>query len=264
MPRVADHIVSERRRQLTQLLGRHRYLPVADVAKRLNVSEATARRDLAALTRQKKVRRTFGGAVSASPSLAEYDVRFASFAERAKIDATAKRRIARAALSLVSPGMTVFIDAGTTLDQLAALMAESRVRATVVTHSLAVADRLVGSEHVAVHLLAGRLLGRQSIVLGPLTARTAGEFEYDLAFLGAEAVNAAGAFNTQEDVVTLQRAVAARAAKSAVCVTAGKFGKTARVALLPVEEVDLFVTDAVARRVAEAGVELRPGQLVKA
>ena len=95
----------------------------------------------------------------------------------------------------------------------------------MVTHSLAVADRLVGSEHVAVHLLAGRLLGRQSIVLGPLTARTAGEFEYDLAFLGAEAVNAAGAFNTQEDVVTLQRAVAARAAKSAVCVTAGKFGK---------------------------------------
>ena len=260
--------MSERRRLLTQLLGRHRYLPVADVARRLNVSEATARRDLAALTRQKKVRRTFGGAVSASPSLAEYGVRFASFAERAKVGAAAKRRIGRAALAMIEPGMTVFVDAGTTLDQLAALMAEAAAKSlagvTVVTHSLAVADRLAGSEHVAVHLLAGRLLGRQSIVLGPLTTRTAGEFEYDLAFLGAEAVNANGAFNTQEDVVTLQRAVAARAAKAAVCVTGDKFGKTARVALLPVGEIDLFVTDAVARRVAEAGVALRPGQLVKA
>jgi predicted ArsR family transcriptional regulator len=41
-----------------QLLEQHRYLPVKELCRRLGVSEATARRDLAALVHEKKITRT--------------------------------------------------------------------------------------------------------------------------------------------------------------------------------------------------------------
>ena len=268
MPRVADHVVEERRRRLTKLLGQRRYMPVAELARRLGISEATARRDLAALSRQKKLRRTFGGAVSTAATLAEFDLRHVSFADRAKFHAAAKRRIAEKAMGLVEPPMTLFIDAGTTLDHLAALLAEAPPNAvrgvTVVTHSLAVVDRLASAEAVEAYLLAGRLLARQSIVLGEHTLAAAERFEIDLAFLGAEAWGPAGLANTHPEVVRLQRRIVERAKRSAVCLDASKIGLPGPHILLSPDEIDLVVTDAGPRQLADAGIALRPDQLLRA
>ena len=46
--KVPLHVVQARRERLGQLLEQHRYLPVKELCRRLGVSEATARRDLAA------------------------------------------------------------------------------------------------------------------------------------------------------------------------------------------------------------------------
>lgn len=272
MARVADHVVEERRRRLTRLLGRRQYMPVAELAERLGISEATARRDLAALSQQKKLRRTFGGALSTAETLAEFDLGHISFADRAKLHAPAKRRIARRALALVEPGATLFIDAGTTLDHLAALLAEAPARqvrgVTVVTHSLAVADRLSSAEHVETYLLAGRLLARQSIVLGEHTVASAERFEIDLAFLGAEAWGPAGLANTHPQVVALQRQLVARAKRSAVCLDGSKVGRSGRQklshTLMAADEIDLVVTDAGPRQLADAGISLPEAQLLRA
>ena len=47
--KVPLHIVLARRERLAQIIEQHRYLPVKELCRRLEVSEATLRRDLAAL-----------------------------------------------------------------------------------------------------------------------------------------------------------------------------------------------------------------------
>ena len=53
MMKVAISVIRARRQSLARLLENHRYLPLAEVCSRLNVSQATARRDLRALARRK-------------------------------------------------------------------------------------------------------------------------------------------------------------------------------------------------------------------
>lgn len=239
MPRVAQRDIDERRRAMAALLRARAYLPVAELCRKFGVSEPTARRDLAALSQQKVVRRTFGGA------LADYDRRFAAFAERLKIAPRAKNRIAAAAAGLIEVGTTVFLDAGTTVFAVAERLRRLPVGdVRAVTNSLAVAEHLAGARGVEVHLLGGRLLPSQSVLLGPEACRAAARYRYDLALFGAEGFDADGASNSTADVVALQRAVAARAARHAVCADARKLGVRAPAALLAWAEVDRLITDA--------------------
>ncbi len=270
MPRVAEHVVARRRRRLEELVGRERYLPVSAVAEKLGVSEATARRDLAALGEQQRLTRTFGGAMAsgsaATPTLAEFDAAFASYGDRAEHMAAAKLKIAKAVAALVKPKMTLFLDAGTTAGALADHLPELGPRklkgVRVITHSLAVAGRLASVEAIETHVLGGRLLGRQMIVLGDATRRATTGFDIDLACLGVEAVNAEGAFNSHGDVVSLQRHIALRATRCVLMVDSSKLGVQGTERLFRPSEFGLLATDASAAKLAKAGLDLDKKQLL--
>ena len=238
MPRVAQHEIDGRRQAMTTLLRERAYLPVAELCRRFRISEATARRDLVALSESKSIVRTFGGA------MADYDRRFAPFADRLKLAARGKRRVAAAAEALLAAEMTVFLDAGTTVFAVAERLRRRPMPLRVVTNSLAVAERLAGVRGVDVDLLGGRLLASQSVLLGEATIRAASFYSFDVALLGAEGFDDRGVSNSTEDVVAMQRAVIARSKRHAICADASKAGVRAPAALLPSAEIDLLITDA--------------------
>src|SRR5687768_13382127 len=82
---------------------------VAGLEKELGISAATARRDLALLERQGKVKRTHGGAVP--PGLTQHED---SFQQRLGEAVEQKKRLARAAAALLEADETVIIDSSTT------------------------------------------------------------------------------------------------------------------------------------------------------
>lgn len=257
MPRVAQVDVDRRREQLAELLKRERYLRVADVARELGVSEVTARRDLSALTAQQRIQRTHGGAVS--PEALEYERTFASFGKRRTRAAAAKAAIAVLTAIRVQPGMTIFIDAGTTCFRLAEeLRRTPPADLTVVTQSIAVATHLAAVESWSVVLLGGRLLPRQRVVLGPQAVAAAKKWNFDLALLGAEAFNKAGIFNSQEEVATLQRQVMNRAAAHAFLLDATKLDQTSAARVTDWPMVDQLLTNATAETLA--ALPIRPEQ----
>jgi len=238
MPRVAQYEIDRRRRAMTTLLRDRAYLPVTELCRKFKISEATARRDLVALSEQKTVVRTFGGA------MADYDRRFAPFADRLKVAAKVKARIAAAAVSLLSPGMTVFLDAGTTVFAAADLLRRKPMKLRVVSNSLAVAERLATVGGIEMNLLGGRMLAKQAVLLGDETCRAASFYRFDLALLGAEGFGNEGVWNSTGEVVTLQRTVIGRAHRFAVCADAGKQGVLAPALLLRWDKLDLLITDA--------------------
>jgi DeoR family transcriptional regulator, fructose operon transcriptional repressor len=223
---------------MTQLLRNRSYLPVMELCRKFKISEATARRDLAALSEDKTIVRTFGGA------MADYDHRFAPFADRLKIAAKAKAKIAGDAIALISPGMTVFMDAGTTLYAVADRLRARPIDLHVVTNNLAVAERLAGIKKIAVDLLGGRMLPNQSVLLGERACRACAFYSFDLALLGAEGFDEQGIWNTTDEIVALQRAVINQSKRHAVCADSRKMGRSAPVQVMGWNEVDVLLTDA--------------------
>ena len=253
--KVPFHIVQARRERLAQLLGQHRYLPVKELCSRLGVSEATARRDLAALVGEKKIKRTHGGALS------EFNDRFPSFRDRQGRAAQAKAKIARATLAFMEPNGTYFLDSGTTICAVAEAFREHPVTpVTIVTSNLPVGEMLAAIPDVQVFMVAGQLLHLQSTLLGETAQKSLEFWRFDTAFLSAEAMNAEGVWNSQLAIVDQQRVVLERSARAVFCVDGSKLNREAPHFLVRWEKVDALVTDVSADRLAKAGIVLREGQ----
>jgi DeoR/GlpR family transcriptional regulator of sugar metabolism len=247
--KVAISVIRARRRTLAEMLGNHRYLPLAEVCSRLGVSEATARRDLRALARDKQITRTYGGA------LGTLDATLVPFADRRGLARRAKARIATRARGLISPRTTCFFDSGTTVFALAeALYREPIAGLCAVTNSLPVAEMLGRRTEMEVHLLGGRFLQRQSILLGDAAQRSARDWKFDLVFLGAEGVSARGVWASKPELTAFQRTLIAQAKKVVVCVHAAKLGRETGAFLTPWGDKFQLVTDASPTRRARHGL----------
>lgn len=257
--RVALHIVEERRQRLRELIRHDGFLPLADICRRLGVSEATARRDLVAIEADGHITRTYGGA------LADYNTSFASLGERAKRARSAKSYIARTAARCVPPTGTIFLDAGTTVLALARLLARRKRQAlTVVTNSLAVAGVLGGAPGITLHLLGGVFLHRQATLFGERAAVALSDWSFDIAFLGGEGMTEQGVWNSHPEVVLLQRTALGRTRDACFCLDATKLGRSTPHRVAGWNEVHHLITDAAPAQLRAAGIVLKRPQLIAA
>ena len=148
---------------------------IDDIITRLNVSAATARRDLDLLANQQLVTRTRGGAY-ANRTSAELPLRY-----RASRMADEKTRIARAATALVRAGDTVGLNGGTTTTVVAREIALLPVGidpdrpVTVVTNAVNIASELTVRQNVRVVVTGGVARARSYELTGPLSAFHEGE-----------------------------------------------------------------------------------------
>ena len=78
-----------------------------DIAAELGVSEDSVRRDLREMAAAGLCQRVYGGALPASPAVADY-------AARRSVEPDHKQRVAELAAGLIKPGDTVILDGGTT------------------------------------------------------------------------------------------------------------------------------------------------------
>jgi DeoR/GlpR family transcriptional regulator of sugar metabolism len=259
--RVPIHIVEGRREKLRGLIRTDGFLPVAEICSRLEVSEATARRDLAAIAANGHITRTYGGA------LADYNAAFASHGERASRARTAKERIAAAALSVFPEKGTVFLDAGTTISALTRLLLRKRrdfAGLTIVTNGLAVATQLGGARGLELNMLGGTFLHRQAILLGASAVRTLASWKFDAAFLGGEGMDANGISNSHAEVAAFQRAVLKRCSHSYFCLDASKLGRATPHRVAEWKDLGKLITDATPAQLAATGIELRRDRLIVA
>lgn len=257
--RVAFHLVQARREKLAALLKKHGYLSIGELCQRLDISEATARRDLAVLKQQKVIKRTYGGA------LGGFDDRFPSFSERRSKEAEAKKKIGRAAARLIEPNGVYYFDCGTTIFALAeAFCAQPRLPVTIVTCSIPVGELLAGIPGIKAYLLAGRILSRQSILLGEAACKSLAFWDFDMAFLSAEAINEHGIWNSDEAIVEQQKAALLRCKRHVFCVDGSKLGGSAPHFLLPWKGVDHVSTNLASGKLSAAGIRLTKSQYLQA
>src|SRR3954466_5365171 len=113
-------LAEARRREIAERLRNTGAVTVAEVEERFGVSPMTARRDLAELERRGVVRRTHGGAVL--PTISAHED---SFARRLSLRVDEKTRLAAAAVDMLSPRQTIFLDSSTTTFYVARRLVET-------------------------------------------------------------------------------------------------------------------------------------------
>ncbi|MEY5062961.1 MAG: hypothetical protein RLZZ112_925 [Verrucomicrobiota bacterium] len=244
-----------RREVLAGWLQSGRYLPLGEICRKLSVSEATARRDLAELEEAGRIRRTPGGA------LAEYSRRFPTFSERLKKETLEKQGLARQVLPYLLSGFTIYVDGGTSPFFLARILPEARIsRLRVVTNSLPVVEYLTGTG-VSLHVPGGDLVARQSLLVGEKAEQSIAKMRFDAAIFGAEAVNRRGIWNSTPAVVSLQKSAMEKARTSFVLVTSSKLGQETKTFLCGWDRPVRLITDASPRVIAQNGI---PAEAVEA
>lgn len=210
---------------------------VEALAGRVDVSPSTVRRDLARLQREGRIARTYGGA------LVRETFTERSFGESARIHQEAKAAIAEAALPLVPEGGTIFLDAGTTCLALARRLV-GRGPLTVVTRGLEAALLLVRSDDIRVVVLGGEVRPLSHGVVGALSSLSLGRLAVDVAFLGADAVDAErGIGEPTLEEIHVKEVAASRASSVVVLADSSKLAPATLPAWLPLEPAWTLVSD---------------------
>ena len=228
-------MTSERLADIEARLERDGRVVAAELARIYATSEDTVRRDLRALAAEGRCRRVYGGALPATPSRG-------TVSARARLAPAAKAALGAALARLVEPGMTVFIDAGSTT---LACAERLQVRgdggdARAGHRGRAGRERGRAARHPR---RAGRPAGRRRPRAAVLAAVEA--IRPDLLLLGACGIDAeAGITAHSLDDAAVKRAVAARAGRVAVAADRRKLGTAAPFAVMDLAACDILCLEA--------------------
>ena len=155
---------SERHRLILSAIQDRPVVTVIDLVNLTGVSEATVRRDVAALHMQKKLRRVRGGAEAISPPQF-VGLAGRTFAVNETIRIKQKQAIARTAVDLCADGEPIIINGGTTTFQMVHPLARRRVQ--IFTNSVPIAEHLLKHSKNTIMVPGGVIYREQNIFLSP-------------------------------------------------------------------------------------------------
>lgn len=254
-----DAMLSEERHQaIASALRRSGAVTVAALSTRLEVSEATIRRDLDVLAEAGVLRRVRGGATDVRGSVRpEADLR--SFADVAGSATAAKRAIAACACAQVEDGEVIALDIGTTVAAMCPLLAERSL--TVVTASLAVVRSLAAAPGIDIMILGGLLRPNYDSMVGTLTESALGQVRVDRAFLGAAGVRPDGSvLDSTPSEVPIKRGLLDVAASSYLLADHEKFPGSGFLEVARLSRFTALITD---RSPLPIGITLPEGEDVE-
>jgi DeoR family transcriptional regulator, glycerol-3-phosphate regulon repressor len=228
----------QRRERIVELVRRQGFVSIEALAQLFAVTPQTVRRDINALCDQAVLQRHHGGAALAS------SVENIAYPERQVLCVEEKRRIARLVAEHIPDHASLFINIGTTTEEIAkALLRHQGLR--VITNNLNVAALLCGKPDFQVIVAGGVVRARDRGVIGEAAIDLIRQFRVDYGVIGISGIDLDGAlldFDYQE--VRVAQAIIANSRQVYLAADHTKFGRNALVRLGPVADVDALFTDA--------------------
>ena len=211
---------------------------IQDLARRLDVSEETIRRNVKKLAGRGLVRKVHGGVYLPDA------VQEAPFAQRMDENQDAKRLIAAQLARMIKNGDSLILDIGSTTAYVARAL-RGHHDLFVVTNSVAAAQMLATRNNNRVFMAGGELRAHDAGAFGREAITFVRQFSVQYAILSAAAIDAETGFmlfDLQE--AEFSREIIQHAEKSIVAADATKFGRRAPVRIEDPSVIDTLVTDA--------------------
>lgn len=241
-------LTSQRKTLIQDRLLRDGEVVAKALSQELGVSEDTIRRDLRELAHEGKLQRVHGGALPASAAVATLEL-------RQRIAPSDKQALGRAGAAMVKPGQLVFLDGGTTAQQVARHL-DPALRATVVTHSPTVAVELARKPGLEIIMLGGTLYRHSMVNVGASVMEAIQRMRADLFFMGVTGVHAVAGLSTGNfEEAAVKRAMHACAAETVVLASLEKLGAASPFVIAPLSELAALVVPSQASAETIHGLE---------
>ncbi|WUM91771.1 DeoR/GlpR family DNA-binding transcription regulator [Streptomyces sp. NBC_00322] len=229
---------AERRQLILEMVRANGAVSLRELARVVQTSEVTVRRDVRALEAEGLLDRRHGGAV-----LPGGFTRESGFPQKSLSATAEKTAIADLAASLVEEGEAIVVGAGTTTQELARRLA--RVPGlTVVTNSLLVAQALAHANRVEVVMTGGTLRGSNYALVGSGAEQSLQGLRVSRAFLSGSGLTAERGLSTSNMLsASVDRALVQAAAEVVVLADHTKLGTDTMFQTVPTDVITRLVTD---------------------
>jgi DeoR family fructose operon transcriptional repressor len=249
-------LIVERQQRVLQMLRDRKAMELEELARELDVSASTIRRDLDALEREGIVERTHGGAVyigqkqDTDESIIQgngvgqtngVNQPKVVLTERLQEEVDAKKAIGRYAAAQIEPHMTVILDGGSTVIYAAQQITARPLQ--VVTNSLAIANLFADDEQVELLVIGGSLYPRTGVMVGSFATGCLADLYADLTLFSLAGIYEDAAFNINLPMAQVEQLMTRQAARSLLLMDSSKFGRKSLVRVCGLSEVDQIVTD---------------------
>ena len=181
-------IAPQRHRTILNRLLAAGAVRVSDLARDLEVTEETIRRDLSALSDRGVLERTHGGAVAVASETDHLDL---PHDQRAATHPLQKEAIARVAAAGITPGTVIALDSSSTACRLARLIPDQPL--TVVTNSMVVCSVLAERSQIEVICAGGTLDPEAMAFFGLMTQRDLARLNIERLYFSCRGLDLRGA-----------------------------------------------------------------------
>lgn len=231
-------ILSERQHYIMEMLRRHSSVAVTLLARNLQVSEVTIRKDLSQLEQNNLLYRTHGRAVLLNPFIGDRHIN-----EKEKNNAAEKLAIGRYAAGLIADNDTVMIASGTTMHYLAREI-KDKDQLTVITSAVPVTSILSKDKNNQVIQLGGSVRNSSLSAVGPYAEQMLDNFLCSKLFLGVDGIDFEyGLTTTNFMEASLNRAMMRASQQTIVLADSSKFGRRGFSKICGVEMINQVITD---------------------
>lgn len=227
---------SRRRSEILERVTALGHVDVRTLASETGVSEATVRRDLRRLARERQVDLVYGGATL--PLRPDY-----SLQSRAQRNMEAKRTVGALAAELVTDHDMLYVDGGTTCMEMRHGLRRRR-GLSVFVNSWRWATELAGAPEVNIFQIGGRYRPERADCVGPLAAQAVDELRGYVAFISADGLSTDfGLWSNDIETAYLYKHIVANARDTVLLVDHTKFTAPSLFQICDWQKVSRVVSD---------------------
>lgn len=233
-------LTSDRKSSILHYINENQTADVSTLAQLFNVSEVTIRRDLNELHEAGQVRRVHGGAERIFLLTEE-----PQYIRKLKENNQSKQRIAKESLRFIQDNMVIFLDAGTTIFEIAkVIIEENYYNLTLITNDLNTAYLIHQSNKNNLIIVGGNVTKGNGNIQGTLSNEMLNNINPQLSFIGSSSIdNDLKLYSPDEQKIYLKKSIMINSSKTILAVDSTKFEKRSLYYITDMNKFDGVITD---------------------
>lgn len=238
-------IASQRSKYIMDQLTQKSVIDLKEIAKSLNTSESTVRRDIERLEKQGKLKRVLGGAELVNLQDRDIDVAELTMASRQKgnVHAIQKQLVAERAAEFVQDGDCIFVDGGTSSVPLIKILVKKHVR--LVTNNQLALQQILNPNATIVNV-GGIYIPHFNMTAGVLAENFLENFHFDHAFITCSSVNLdeSMCYTSEPETIGIKAVATRYADHSYLLIDSSKLTFKAFCRCMPLQDFEYVICDA--------------------
>lgn len=228
----------DRQKRILELLNVERELNVTVLARELDVSEMTIRKDLNHLSNVGLLLRTYGGAVAQQFSGLEM-----SLLEKQNEHLEEKSLIGKLVASLIDNNESIMLDSGITTQQVAKNLLNHQ-NLTVITNGLNILNTLSGHSNITLYTVGGSISANSYTIMGPHAETDFQQYYAKTSIISVDSVDIERGLTSRNQLeANISRLLVNHSERKILACDFSKISHISLIPVCPLSAINIIVTD---------------------